>query len=178
MAVFFWGPHKENGYLSNWYPAPFYEPENGIHYQNCEQYMMWRKAALFNDMETANKILKAETPKECKRLGHNLSNFNLQIWKDHRHLIVGRGIFLKFSQNPALKERLLATENRILAEATPFDKIWGIGLNKHQAKHLEPDQWIGQNLLGKLLMNLRQYFRENEPQAIETSEQSQVTVTN
>lgn len=166
--VFFWGPHKQDGYLSNWYPAKFHEPHtlNGVplEFNSVEQYMMWRKASLFNDAAVAKKVLEAKTPKECKNLGRKVEGFVLDVWYNNRMDIVRRACFLKFSQNPELQQQLLGTGDAILAEASPFDRIWGIGLSKHQAKHMPPQNWIGQNLLGQILMEVRQELQQKQQQ--------------
>lgn len=154
--TFFWGPQKENGYLSNWFPTHFVE--NGIEYRSVEQYMMVQKALLFGDQVVAEKIMKAKTPKECKNLGQKIVNFDLDTWYLRRMEIVKQGNYLKFAQNPELLDKLLATGSTLLAEASPFDRIWGIGLNKNQAKYMNPEHWIGQNLLGRILMDLRYWF--------------------
>jgi len=169
--VFFWGPQKENGYLSNWFPAKF--EEQGVVYNSVEQYMMVQKALLFGDHAVAEKVMKAKTPKECKNLGRKVENFFLDLWYERRMDIVKQGNFLKFSQNPELLNELLATGNALLAEASPFDRIWGIGLNKNQAKHMNPEHWIGQNLLGKILMELRYWFYEQSQRREEIIEETE-----
>jgi ribA/ribD-fused uncharacterized protein len=158
--TFFWGPRKENGFLSNWFPVRF--DEKGVEYTSVEHYMMTQKALLFGDQNTAKKIMMAKTPKDCKNLGGKISNFDLDTWYANRMEIVKRGIWLKFSQNPDLLDMLLSTKNNLLAEASPFDRVWGIGLNKNQAKFMHPDNWIGQNLLGKILMELRYWFYQHK----------------
>lgn len=146
--VFFFGKDKPNGYLSNFYPVPFVDHQNNF---SCnEQYIMYRKALLFNDPSSAEKILEAETPLKAKKLGRQVANFDDKVWKEHRLEIMTSGLRLKFSQNPKLKEMLLETGDKILAEASPFDKIWGIGYNKHVAVKKDPKDWPGQNLLGFL----------------------------
>ncbi|MEO0340141.1 MAG: NADAR family protein, partial [Bacteroidota bacterium] len=81
--------------------------------------------------------------------------FKPEVWDENKVEIVVEGNFHKFSQAPELKEFLLNTKDRILVEASPYDKIWGIGLNA-QAEGIEnPDTWKGQNLLGFALMEVR-----------------------
>lgn len=167
--VFFWQPHKQDGYLSNWYPAKFCEVgANGVQipFNHIEQYMMWRKATLFGDYEAAQKILQARTPKDCKNLGRKINGFDLNTWYSNRVEIVQRACWLKFDQNPELKQKLLDTGIAYIAEASPFDKIWGIGLNKHQAKDMPSEHWRGQNLLGNILMEIRNWFQQ-QLQAVE-----------
>jgi len=145
------------GYLSQWSKSPF--KELGITFNCAEQYMMYKKASLFGDNETAKKILATNSPKEQKRLGRQVKNFDEKIWNSHKVKIVLRGNLLKFSQNPDLKKELLATGDELLAEANPYDKVWGIGLTAIDKDALYPHKWKGQNLLGKILMKVREELR-------------------
>lgn len=156
--LYFWGHDKSRvglkACLSNWYPSEF-KDENGTVYSNMEQWMMKKKAELFGDEYHGNKIMKTSNPKTIKNFGRRIRNFNEQTWIQNREHIVYAGCRLKFSQNPELKEFLLSTSDMLLVEASPYDNIWGIGLNERDAKRIPPSQWPGQNLLGKCLMGVR-----------------------
>lgn len=134
---------------------------DGIQYNCCEQYMMYQKALLFGDMETARKILNEPDPASQQALGRTVQNFDPEIWAQHKLCIVWYGNFLKFSQHDDLRERLKATGNRILAEASPFDLVWGVGLKDDDDRILDPTNWTGQNLLGKVLMSIRALMNES-----------------
>lgn len=121
--------------------------------------MMTRKARLFNDHEILEQILKAETPNQAKSLGRKVRNFDPQIWDEHKYEIVKQGNLLKFSQNEKFKEFLLSTGDRILVEASPYDKIWGIGMLETDPKAHDPSQWNGENLLGFALMEVRDLLK-------------------
>ncbi|NLR68232.1 NADAR family protein [Chitinophaga varians] len=157
--LFFWG-HQEspNGTvtqscLSQWWVAPF--RENGITYPTAEHWMMAGKARLFNDDATLQRILKAKTPAEAKKLGRLVQSFDPVLWDENKSAIVIAGNLLKFSQHPDLKTFLLNTKDRVLVEASPVDSIWGIGM-KSDHEHVEnPLRWKGQNLLGYALMAVR-----------------------
>lgn len=155
--LFFFGEKSTNGYLSNWYPAKFTDPDSGAVFQNMEQYMMWAKAKLFGDDNIASCIIKNPNPAVCKKFGRQVQNFDPMIWSGKCMGIVSHGCFLKFSQNPNLKQFLLATDDRILVEASPYDRIWGIGYNASDALIVDKNKW-GQNLLGKCLMKVRDSF--------------------
>jgi ribA/ribD-fused uncharacterized protein len=128
---------------------------DGCVYNCCEQYMMAKKALLFSDQDSVAKIMAAETPKEQQALGRRVANFNRELWDRNKFAIVWQGNYLKFSQQRELRERLLATGDKILAEASPVDLIWGIGFAAEDDQALNPANWRGQNLLGKALMSVR-----------------------
>ncbi len=157
--LFFWGHSKSDNQeidkncLSNWYPAQF--KINGIVYPTVEHYMMAQKSLLFKDHGTYKKILAAKSPKEAKILGRRVQNFNETIWIKYRYRIVKEGCLAKFSLNPDLASFLLSTVNKIIVEASPYDKIWGIGMTEQLAKGKSPAKWQGLNLLGFVLMDVR-----------------------
>jgi ribA/ribD-fused uncharacterized protein len=53
----------------------------------------------------------------------------------------------------------MSTENMIIVEASPFDTIWGIGLHWKDDKVLDEANWLGQNLLGKALIEVRETLK-------------------
>ena len=156
--LFFWS-HKERGdeiskaCLSQWYEAPF-EFEGRL-YLTAEHFMMAKKAKLFSDMESFEKILQAKHHGEAKKFGRGVKNFNQKLWEQKRFDIVVQGNLLKFSQNQKLKNFLLAASNRVLVEASPKDTIWGIGLDEKNKDAQIPYKWRGLNLLGFALMKVR-----------------------
>jgi ribA/ribD-fused uncharacterized protein len=111
--------------------------------------MMYHKAQLFGDEKRAKLIMKNGEPKRVKRLGRQVEGFDEKIWTEHREVIVYRGNLLKFSQVPELKALLLVYENPIFVEASPTDRIWGIGFST--AKAMDNIKFWGQNLLGKAI---------------------------
>lgn len=135
----------------------------GVLYNCCEQYMMHKKAQLFADHDTAAAIIEESKPARQQQLGRTVANFDRTIWDQHKFGIVWYGNFLKFSQHPDLRARLLATGSKILAEASPTDLIWGVGVAADDDNILDPANWRGQNLLGKALMSVREALRSLEP---------------
>jgi ribA/ribD-fused uncharacterized protein len=155
----FWG-HSEQGHsdvgkacLSQWYPAPF--TIDGLRFATTEHYMMFRKALLFNDEEAAERILKAGSPGTVKALGRTVRGFQEPLWQAHRVPIVVAGNYAKFSQTTQLAEFLRSTKKRVLVEASPVDKVWGIGLAADDPHADDPLEWRGLNLLGFALMDVR-----------------------
>lgn len=128
---------------------------DGITYNCCEQYMMYKKAILFGDLEIAQKLLAEPDPSAQQKMGRLIRGFNAQLWDKHKLGIVWYGNYLKFTQHLDLQERLLQTGDKILAEASPYDLIWGVGLGAKDDNILDSANWRGQNLLGKTLMSLR-----------------------
>lgn len=155
--TFFWLIDEENGEFSNWYQRIFVIDD--FEYGFVEQYMMAQKAKLFHDSRCYTQILRATTPAECKKLGKQVTPFDPSAWDGVKYEIVKEANRVKFEQNPDLMEKLLATGNSIMAEASPYDKIWGIGIDAKTAARTDPEKWPGQNLLGKILMELREEFR-------------------
>lgn len=157
--LFFWGhkplPNGEVGKpcLSQWWPASF--NIQGVSYPTAEHFMMAEKARLFGDEEKRAQILKAANPSQAKKLGRQVRGFTEDAWARARFDFVVEGNLAKFSQNLALGQFLLGTGNRILVEASPVDRVWGIGLALDDARAENPEQWRGLNLLGFALMEVR-----------------------
>ncbi len=139
--------------LSQWYPAAF-EVE-GIRFATTEHYMMWAKALLFGDGETAAQIAASDDPGEAQRLGRRVRGFDEAAWVAARAGIVFQANQAKFGQNPALAAYLLSTGNRVLVNASPWDGIWGVGLGAEDPRIQQPPAWRGLNLLGFTLMRVR-----------------------
>ena len=135
---------------------------DGTVFNCCEQYMMYKKAQLFEDNEMAKNILEEKDPSNQQKMGRLIKGFDPQKWDNNKIAIVWTGNYLKFSQHADLKERLLATENRIMAEASPYDLVWGIGFKASDNLALNQDNWRGQNLLGKVLMSVREALKFTE----------------
>ncbi len=139
-----------NGLFSNWHECYF--TDNNIMFNCGEQYMMYQKAITFGDNETANKILKELSPRKQKELGRQVKNFNPKVWDSLKYIIVKNGLTEKFNQNPEFKDYLLKYKGYVLVEASPYDRIWGIGFYDYEAIQ-NIDNW-GENLLGKILTEL------------------------
>ncbi|CAI7592786.1 unnamed protein product [Penicillium manginii] len=164
--VYFWKPEGETGFLGQWWPSSF-KWENGEEtytYANAEQYMMHRKALLFagpSDEITQEIGAGWEIhPRELRTLGRKIPNFSDEVWKENRFAIVVEGSYLKFSQNEELRQKLLETGDRELVEASPRDRIWGVGFGAKNAG-ARRHKW-GLNLLGKALMEARERLVNEE----------------
>ena len=143
------------GPFSQWAYSPFYDESTNSHYINCEQFMMAKKAITFNDQETLELIMKETNPKNIKDLGRLVKNYNESTWSDIRFDQVKIGNYLKFSQLPRFRELLMSTGNRKLVEAAWYDRVWGVGLRQEDDLILDEANWLGQNLLGKAITEVR-----------------------
>ena len=156
---FFWGHTQKNqnnidkSCLSQWFQRDFVIAD--ITYKNAEQYMMAQKALLFEDTIILAKIMAESDPKKIKAFGRLVKGFDPVIWEDNCEKIVYDANFAKFSQNQDLKDFLLSIEG-ILVEASPYDKIWGIGLKASDPRALNQDTWNGLNKLGFILTDVRE----------------------
>lgn len=156
----FWGHEAKAGpsaCFSQWFDSPFHC--DGQHFATAEHYMMYRKACLFGDENTALAIIDATHPGQAKALGRQVQGFHQALWEQYRFDIVVAANRAKFSTNAAIKAILLNSQQRILVEASPVDRIWGIGL---EAKHPDAQRakaWPGLNLLGFALMQVRAELR-------------------
>jgi ribA/ribD-fused uncharacterized protein len=150
--IYFW-----NGELSNWYYCNF--KYKGHLFSNSEQAFMWEKAMYFGDILTAEEILNEPNPRRNKQLGREVKNFDVMKWKEVSYQIMIDINIAKWTSNDKLKNILLKTEPKILVEASPYDKIWGVGLHWEDDKILNEKNWKGLNLLGKTLMEVRNIIK-------------------
>lgn len=159
----FWGhrPRRDGaigaGCLSQWWPSPF--TVDGVEYATAEHWMMAAKARLFDDPEAERAALDAANPALAKKAGRLVRGFDETVWKRERFGIVVAGSVQKFGQHPELRDYLLGTGERVLVEASPVDRIWGIGLAADDERADDPARWRGLNLLGFALMEARERLR-------------------
>ncbi|MEK6239242.1 MAG: NADAR family protein [Planctomycetales bacterium] len=156
--TFFW-----DGPFSQWHGKDF--ELDGATYKCAEQYMMAEKARLFGDEDTLEMIMDADHPRDQKRLGRVVENFDADAWEEDEDNgrpccwnMVWRGNMAKFSQNEHLLRRLLATAGTTLVEASPHDRIWGIGLRKNDPRAQNRAAWQGLNWLGEVLTSVREHL--------------------
>lgn len=143
--------------FSQWWKSEF---RSSITTYCCmEQYMMAKKAELFGDEEIRQQILQCGEPKQIKALGRKVRNFDEEVWNEVKYSIVLNGNYHKFTQNKELREFLLSTGDNIIAEASPYDGIWGIRMKQTDKDSLNPLKWKGENLLGFALMEVRDEIR-------------------
>jgi len=161
--VLFWGHHQSKpgvvdaACLSQWFPARF--EVDGETFVHTEQWMMAGKARLFGDEQVRGQIMDEHDPGRVKKLGRRVKGFKDETWIEHRFDLVVAGNLAKFRDNAQLRGYLLATKDKVLVEASPYDRIWGIGLAREAAGATDPHAWRGDNLLGFALMVVRDRLR-------------------
>lgn len=148
--VLFWQPP---GIYGQWTRSPF--TVEGVDYSCTEQFMMAEKARLFGDSEIWAAILATDSPRQQKALGRQVRGFDNDRWLRERLPIVIRGNLAKFDQDPVLLRALLATGDKLMVEASPVDRIWGVGLRADDSRIHDVKQWRGLNLLGEALISVR-----------------------
>lgn len=159
---------NKNGYedFSNFAKTPFRmkEKESGktIQFSCNEQFIMYSKAKLFNDQVAAESILRETNPLQMKRYGRTVENFDEKIWQEQNERILKNGLYLKFTQNHQLLNKLLNTKGATIVEANPYDQTYGVGLAAFDPNIQDPSKWRGKNLMGKALMAVRDYIYDQE----------------
>ena len=105
------------------------------------------------------QIMRSDDPKEIKALGRKVHGFKEEAWDEVKYPLILNGNYNKFVQNEQLRSFLLSTGDSILVEASPYDRVWGIGLAAEDPRAQDPQQWRGENLLGFALMEVRDEIR-------------------
>lgn len=138
-----------DGPFSQWSPSEFIIDDQK--YTCAEQFMMYKKAQTFGDTDVANEIMKTQNPRIQKQLGRRVRGFNAEVWENIARDVVFRGNMAKFTQSKSHNIALMNTSNTLIVEASPVDRIWGIGLSVEDAKHVSVEQWRGTNWLGQIV---------------------------
>ena len=143
--------------FSSLHPAPF--TVDGLRFSSAAQYMMYHKALLFGDEETAEQILRSRDLEEIISL--KVYGLKVEKWRQHAEKSIRDAYFYKFNQNPKLKYLLLRTEDLHLGEAQT-DTFYGTGVTFDKTEALDRNHWTGENLAGKALMVTRDTLRKHE----------------
>ena len=129
----------EYAFLSNFYEVPV--TWEGLTYKNSEA--AFQAAKTLADRTPFTTM----TPREAKKAGRKVKLRD--DWEQIKYNILYEVCYSKFTQNPELKEKLLATGNQWLEEGNTWgDRIWGTV------------NGVGQNMLGKILMLVREDIRK------------------
>jgi ribA/ribD-fused uncharacterized protein len=151
--IYFYG-----GIFSQWATCKFTDPDINKTFNCAEQAMMYYKAMTFQDGEAMRTVLSESNPSRQKAIGRTIRGYDDEIWNEVKFDIVTRNNLLKFTQNPGWKELLIFTDGYELVEASPYDKIWGVGLGEDNPDILDKSKWQGENLLGKAIIDAREWI--------------------
>ena len=147
-SILFYRERDDFGFLSNFYKSPVFI--DGKSWPTTEHYF---QAMKFHTLPDQMEKIRANTsPTVAKRLGQNRTGFR-QDWEKVKDDIMYKALVAKFTQHEDLKEQLLATGNSFLVEHTKRDKYWGDGGDGG-------NDTIGRNMLGKLLVRVRNELRK------------------
>ena len=146
------------GVFSNFTSTPGLQYK-GNTFHTTEQAFMWAKAQLFGDKDSARLILAEKNPAKAKELGRGVKGFNPTHWDINKEFLMYEVNLAKYSQFDDYKAVLLSTGEKQLVEVNGKDTIWGIGLYANDPRVLDEKQWRGQNLLGKVLMRVREELK-------------------
>lgn len=167
LFEFFWGTKSP---FSNFHPAKFAMDVKIGHadpvkhtFEHSEQAFMFCKALFAGDTASAESIIKTKAPGDCKRLGRKVKNLDCKAWSAVSTALMRSINSCKFAQNTELLAKLMETGDRRLVEASPYDSLWGIGLKAADARKKRPEEWPGENRLGRVLTDLREDFRRRGP---------------
>ena len=156
--IFFHNEFKDYGFLSNFYLANFLDPISKIEFTSSEKYYMAAKAVIANQAQSFHDIMETNDPFIAKEYG---SSFEVPgDWEWIKENVMENACYFKFSQNKKIAQDLLDTGDAYLVEAAPKDKVWGIGMSEKQARQTDPSMWPGTNLLGKVLMRVRNHLKD------------------
>ena len=149
----FWG-----GPFSQWAKCTF--TIDGIEYNCAEQYMMAEKARLFKDEDSLDQIMASKNPRDQKAIGRKVKGFVQEEWEAVARDVVTKANLAKFSQDQTLKDFILGTGDDHIVEASPYDRIWGVGIAEDDERIWDKDQWDGKNWLGECLMEVREALQK------------------
>ncbi|EPB73790.1 hypothetical protein ANCCEY_07127 [Ancylostoma ceylanicum] len=124
---------------------------HGQRFTSTEQFYMWTKAKFCKDYSAANAILYLNDPKMIKQVGNQLENFDQHRWRKISWRVMMKAVMAK----------LFRTAGSVLAEASPHDNYWGIGLAIDDPNVADPTQWTGCNVMGEILMQIRDVLMEH-----------------
>lgn len=149
-------------WLSNYQHTDFMYPSKEIpifNFTSTEQGFMYFKALYFGDYKLADEIYNIlDNPGMCKRLGRQVSGYDEAAWSSVRYEIFEDLIYQKYLQDKTLQLKLLDPkfDGKEFVEASPIDRIWGIGMSEDDPNIVDPSKWKGTNYLGKIITNIRQ----------------------
>ena len=151
-------PTGDNGYLSIYYQAPFYQ--DGLRFETVEQCFLYQKALTFHDEYRCNKILQTSDSKILNQLVKDIVNYDDKIFSGRKQIVLYQANLDKFRYNIELKNQLLATNDAVIALCNKYDLVNGSGLNVDDSRIYKTKNWLGSNLQGFSLMEVRSTLKK------------------
>lgn len=151
-------PMEENGYLAINYQADFYF--EGHKFISVEQFFYYQKALTFKDEYRCKKILETDNSRDYIELSKGIVNYDDKIWSGRKQIVLYLGNLAKFKQNQILTDKLLETGDALIALCNKTDKVNGIGYNREDSRIYKTKNWLGTNLHGFSLMEVRRTLKE------------------
>lgn len=141
-------------WLSN-YQRTYFEYKDH-EFTSTEQAFMYMKAMFFQDYESAINILDSKTPNDARLLGRKVKGYDDKKWSEVRYKIFYDLNLIKYTTDRKLQQMLLDSkfDGKIFVEASPIDRIWGIGISEDKDPEYKEHEW-GRNFLGKIITNIR-----------------------
>ena len=151
-------PTGDTGYLSIYYQAPFYQ--DGLRFETVEQCFLYQKALTFHDEYRCKKILQTSDSKILNQLVKDIVNYDDKIFSGRKQIVLYQANLDKFRYNIELKNQLLATNDAVIALCNKYDLVNGIGLNVDDSRIYKTKNWLGSNLHGFSLMEVRSTLKK------------------
>lgn len=150
-------------WLSNYQKTNFTVEWKGTTYtfSSTEKGFMYIKAITFGDLATASKIMKTDDPNQCRKLGRQVKGYKDSEWEKIRYDVFYTLNWAKYNQDKELQKKLLDPQfdGKKFVEASPIDKIWGIGYAENNPNIEYAQIYWGKNYLGRILTNIRKRLK-------------------
>ena len=160
--VFFGKDWLSNYQKTKFWPDPEMPPM--MYFTSTEQAFMYAKAKFFRDYEIADLILNSDNPDRCRKLGRSIKGYDDKEWDKVRYEVFYKYNLMKYTQDEKLQKMLLDPkfDGKVFVEASPYDKIWGIGIGEDVDNIEDLEYKWGRNLLGKIITNIRNRIKKGK----------------
>ena len=143
MTIYFYGTQDQYGCFSNFSGHGIHL--DGAYWPTSEHYFQAQK---FAGTEYEDRVRRAPSPKLAAALGRDRKLPLRADWEQVKDDVMRRAVRRKFEEHADLRAVLLATGDEEIVEAAPHDYYWGCG-----------QDGTGKNMLGKILMEVREELR-------------------
>lgn len=147
----FGGIFSDHCALSNYGKYPV--NHDGHMFPTAEHAFVYYKCVEAGDMGAAKRVFQKPEPYQAKSIGAKL-RINIAEWDRKKNDILKKVLVSKFSAGSEAAKALLETGNKTLGEAG-LDRYYGTGIPITRNNSLDKKAWIGTNVLGNMLMDIR-----------------------